>query len=91
MENNEQTKKQIFVGEVVSDRMDKTIVVKTSRTFLNSVFHKVVRRNKNYKVHDELGKAKVGDIVEFVEGRPTSKTKCMYLARVIKEANSLSK
>ena len=64
--------------------MDKTIVVKTERTYTASRFHKVMRTFKKYKVHDENEQAKVGDIVEFYEGRPVSKTKYMYLARSIK-------
>ena len=76
--------KRIFVGEVVSDKMDKTVVIKTSRTFKHPRFHKILRKSKKYKVHDEQEVAKVGDQVEFYEGRPLSKTKYMYLARVVK-------
>lgn len=87
MENrNNESKRQTFIGEVVSDKMDKTIVVKTGRTFKHPQFHKTVRIAKNYKVHDEQGIAKIGDVVEFYEGRPVSKTKYMYLVRVIKES-----
>ena len=75
-----------LVGEVVSDKMDKTIVVKTERTFKHPRLHKVMRTAKKYKVHDEHEEAKIGDIVEFYEGRPLSKTKYMYLARVVKKA-----
>ncbi len=85
MKTTEKTKKQLYIGEVVSDKMDKTIVVKTVRTFKHPQFHKILRKSKKYKVHDEQGMAKVGDIVEFYEGRPLSKTKYMYLARVIKK------
>jgi small subunit ribosomal protein S17 len=84
MKKNEQ-KKQTLVGEVVSDAMDKTVVVKTQRTFIHPQFHKTIRVAKNYKVHDEQEIAKVGDVVEFFEGRPVSKTKYMYLARVLQE------
>lgn len=85
MENRtSESKKQTFVGEVISDKMDKTVVVKTGRTFKHPQFHKTVRVEKNYKVHDEQEVAKVGDMIEFSEGRPMSKTKYMYLVRVIK-------
>jgi small subunit ribosomal protein S17 len=63
--------------------MDKTIVVKVDRTYEHPVFHKTMHKEKCYKVHDENEQAAVGDIVEFYEGRPVSKTKCMYLARVM--------
>jgi len=78
-------KKQIrtFVGEVVSDNMDKTIVVEMVRTYTHPVFHKTMHKAKKYKVHDESEQAKKGDMVEFYEGRPVSKTKYMYLARVV--------
>lgn len=79
-------KKRTFVGEVVSDSMDKTVVVKVTRTYKDSSFHKIMRSSKKYKVHDENEQAKLGDKVEFYEGRPVSKTKCMYLSRVLSNA-----
>lgn len=79
-------KKRVHIGEVISDKMDKTVVVKVERTFTHPTFHKIMRSNKKYKVHDAQEQAKVGDIVEFYEGRPVSKTKYMYLARVVKPA-----
>jgi small subunit ribosomal protein S17 len=80
---NTEKKKKVRYGRVVSDKMDKTIVVSIERTFQHPVFHKVVRKNKKYKVHDENNAAKAGDLVEVVEGRPVSKTKYMYLSRVM--------
>lgn len=77
------SQKRLYVGEVVSDKMDKTLVVKTMRTYTDDHFHKVLRSFKKYKVHDEHELAKQGDIVEFYEGRPVSKTKYMYLSRVL--------
>ena len=83
----EQTKaSQLYVGEVVSDKMDKTVVVKVTRTYTDQTFHKVMRSSKKYKVHDENEQAKIGDKVEFYEGRPVSKTKYMYLSRVVEAA-----
>lgn len=84
MELNEQKKQRIIVGRVVSDKMDKTIVVRVDRAFMHPVFHKVMRTNKKYKVHDEREEASIGDMVEFNEGKPLSKTKYMYLVRVVK-------
>lgn len=78
--------KLTLVGEVVSDKMDKTIVVKTMRTFQHERLGKVMKATKKYKVHDERQEAKLGDIVEFYEGRPVAKTKYMYLARIVKKA-----
>jgi small subunit ribosomal protein S17 len=76
--------KRVWSGVVISDKMDKTIVVGTERTFRHQLLGKTMRSTKNYKVHDESGQAKVGDLVEFYEGRPISKTKYMYLGRIIK-------
>ena len=78
------TRSQLYEGEVISDKMDKTVVVVTSRTVRHPRFQKVMRISKKYKVHDEQKVAKVGDVVEFYEGRPVSKTKYMYLSRIIK-------
>jgi len=77
-------KKQIYTGEVVSSKMDKTIVVETERVLRHPLFHKTIRKAKKYKVHDEKQEASLGDTVEFFEGRPCSKTKYMYLSRVVK-------
>lgn len=79
------TKSQLYTGKVVSDKMDKTIVVETKRMVKNPRFHKIVTRNKKYKVHDEQEVAKMGDIVEFCESRPLSKTKYMQLVRIVKQ------
>ena len=83
---NIERKKKLYQGVVVSDAMDKTVVVKTERVFTHPVFHKTLRIFKKYKVHDEQQQANVGDVVEFYEGRPASKTKYMYLSRVVKSA-----
>ncbi|KKR97293.1 MAG: 30S ribosomal protein S17 [candidate division TM6 bacterium GW2011_GWE2_41_16] len=84
IEKKEAPRRTLYVGTVISDKMDKTIVVKIERTQKHPVYGKVVRIAKKYKVHDEEGKARTGDVVEFFEGKPTSKTKYMYLARIIK-------
>lgn len=76
--------KRVYSGVVVSDKMDKTIVVEFKRDYIHGLLGKVMRATKKYKVHDEKELAKVGDIIEFCEGRPVSKTKFMYLLRVVK-------
>lgn len=75
--------KSIMTGKVVSDKMDKTIVVLVERTYKNSLLNKIMRSSKKYKVHDEAGSTAIGDIVEIYQGRPVSKTKYMYLSRVL--------
>jgi small subunit ribosomal protein S17 len=83
--------KRILTGEVVSDKMDKTVVVKVQRTYTDPLLKKVMRTAKKYKVHDDAESAKVGDIVEIYEGRPLSKTKYMYLARIVESRNTQGK
>jgi small subunit ribosomal protein S17 len=67
--------KRILQGEVVSDKNDKTIVVKVERRLLHPVFKKTVRISKKYHAHDEKNEAKVGEIVRIEETRPLSKQK----------------
>ncbi|KIX85294.1 30S ribosomal protein S17 [Vermiphilus pyriformis] len=84
MDTNRSKVQRTLMGLVVSDKMDKTVVVKMERVYRHPKFDKTIRSFKKYKVHDENEQAREGDTVEFYEGRPMSKTKYMYLARVIK-------
>lgn len=85
-----ETKKRLLSGKVVSDKMDKTIVISIIKVKKHPITHKTVRVNKKYKVHDEKGEARIGDMVEVFQGRPQSKDKFMYLHRVV-DKNQLSK
>ena len=67
--------KRILQGVVVSDKQDKTIVVKVERRFTHPLLKKTVRRTKNYHAHDEHNKAKVGDEVRIEESKPISRLK----------------
>jgi small subunit ribosomal protein S17 len=67
--------KRVLQGVVVSDKQDKTVVVKVERRFTHPVMTKTVRRTKNYHAHDENNTAKVGDTVFIEESRPISKLK----------------
>jgi small subunit ribosomal protein S17 len=75
--------KKMYVGVVVSDKMEKTVVVACQRAFKHEKFQKIVKTVKKYKVHDDKSQAKIGDKVEFYEGAPKSKTKYMYLHRIV--------
>ncbi|CDK30504.1 30S ribosomal protein S17 [Candidatus Babela massiliensis] len=86
-ENKEIKTKFVLTGEVISDKMDKTVVVRVERTFMHPRYQKIMRSFKKYKVHDENESARLGDIVEFYEGRPLSKTKYMYLSRILKSTD----
>lgn len=67
--------KRILRGTVVSDKGDKTIVVKVERQFLHPLLKKTIRRSKRYAAHDEKNEHKVGDQVRIIECPPKSKTK----------------
>ncbi len=71
--------KRILQGVVVSDKQDKTAVVKVERRFTHPLFKKTVRRTKNYHAHDENNVAKVGDTVSIEETKPISKLKTWIL------------
>lgn len=79
--------KKTYVGEVTSNAMNKTIVVKVVRLAQHRLYKKYIRRDKKLYVHDEANDAKVGDKVEVVEvTRPLSKLKRYRLVRVVERA-----
>ncbi|ACB95003.1 30S ribosomal protein S17 [Beijerinckia indica] len=67
--------KRILQGVVVSDKQEKTIVVKVERRFTHPLLKKTVRRSKNYHAHDEAGTYKIGDTVSIEETKPISRLK----------------
>ena len=67
--------KRIMQGVVVSDKMEKTIVVNVERKFPHPLYKKFIKRSKRYHVHDEDNQYKMGDIVNIQECRPLSKSK----------------
>ncbi len=67
--------RRTFTGKVVSDKMDKTIVVNVERTKIHPRYHKRYTVSKKYKVHDKKNQYKIGDKVKFIECRPLSKDK----------------
>ncbi|GGA80731.1 30S ribosomal protein S17 [Brucella endophytica] len=68
--------KRVLQGVVVSDKNDKTIVVKVERRYSHPLLQKTVRQSKKYKAHDENNQFKVGDLVSIEESKPISKDKC---------------
>jgi len=77
-------KRKTREGAVVSDRMDKTIVVSVERRFAHPLYGKQVKRNKKYYAHDEENTARVGDVVRIMETRPLSKNKRWRLIEVVR-------
>jgi small subunit ribosomal protein S17 len=67
--------KRVLSGVVVSDKMDKTVVVRVERRFMHPIYKKIIRRSKKFAAHDEANRCKVGDAVMIRECRPISKSK----------------
>ena len=74
------------VGKVVSDKMDKTIVVAIEDSYKHPVFGKIIKRTLKVHAHDENNECKIGDTVEIMETRPLSKDKRWRLVNVIEKA-----
>ena len=73
--------KRMLQGTVVSDKQDKTVIVRVERRFTHPVLKKTVRRSKKYHAHDETNEYNVGDIVWIEEHRPISRLKCWKVVR----------
>ncbi|GAF80371.1 unnamed protein product [marine sediment metagenome] len=71
--------KRVLQGVVVSDKSDKSVVVRVERRFAHPLLKKTVRRSKRYHAHDASNESKIGDRVSIEEGRPISKTKRWYV------------
>ncbi len=81
----EQARKQVKTGRVVSDKMDKTIVVTVTYLRKHPIYHKTVRRSSKFKVHDEANQAAIGDTVRIIQSRPLSKEKRWRLIEVVEK------
>ena len=81
--------KKVITGTVVSNKMDKTVVVSVERKFIHRTFKKVVKRTKKFKCHDEKNECSVGDFISMREVRPLSKTKRWNLEKVLKAAQAV--
>src|SRR3954464_8219789 len=85
-----QTKRKTKVGRVVSDKMDKTIVVSVERLARHPLYKRVIRLTSKFKAHDELNEARIGDTVMIEESRPLSATKRWRLVEVVSRADGAS-
>jgi len=74
------------VGEVVSTKMQKTIIVEVARRVPHPLYKRIMNKRKRFYAHDEEGSAKMGDVVRIIECRPLSKLKCWRLGEVIRRA-----
>ncbi|MBN1880549.1 MAG: 30S ribosomal protein S17 [Deltaproteobacteria bacterium] len=81
-----QGNKRILNGRVVSDKMDKTIVVMVERTLMHPIYKKYIKRRKKYMAHDPENQCTVGDKVMIAENRPLSKRKRWVLKEIVEKA-----
>jgi small subunit ribosomal protein S17 len=88
MTNSSQSRRQrkVRTGVVVSNKMDKTVVVEVSRKVIHPVYKKYVRRRKRFMAHDQENQCRIGDEVLIVETRPLSRHKNWRVRKVLREA-----
>ena len=82
----ERSRRKVRVGVVVSDKMDKTVLVRIDRKVRHPLYKKTVTRSNKLAAHDETNDAHVGDTVRLVETRPTSKTKRWRVVEIVERA-----
>ncbi len=80
--------RKIYTGEVVSDRMEKTVVVAVKRLTQHRVYKKTIKKVTKFKAHDEDNRCKIGDKISIVESRPLSKDKRWKVLDIIKKESS---
>ncbi len=78
--------RKVRVGKVVSNKMDKTIVVAVQQQFRHPAYGKIVKRTEKFKTHDEENQCSIGDVVEIMETRPLSKDKHWRLIKIVTKA-----
>jgi small subunit ribosomal protein S17 len=78
--------KKTLVGRVVSDKMDKTVVVRVDRLHRHRLYKKVIKATKKYKAHDEENACGMGDIVRIAESRPISREKRWVVQEILEKA-----
>lgn len=84
--SEERNLRRTIIGKVISDKMDKTIVVAVVRNVKHPLYKKIMKRTKKFKAHDENNECKIGDTVKLMETRPLSKEKCWRLVSIVEKA-----
>lgn len=78
--------RKTLVGRVISDKMDKTVVVSVTRTKRHPLYGKIIRLHTKFKAHDEQNAAALGDTVKIIESRPISKEKRWVMTEILERA-----
>ncbi|MHB8124509.1 MAG: 30S ribosomal protein S17 [Desulfitobacteriaceae bacterium] len=82
----ERSQRKLKSGKVVSNKMDKTIVVYVETTIRHPIYKRIIKQSKKFKAHDENNDAKIGDVVLIMETRPLSKDKRWRLVEITEKA-----
>ena len=82
----ERNNRKIREGIVVSDKMDKSIVIKVERKMKHPIYGKFLKRSTKFMAHDEKNECRIGDRVRIMETRPLSKNKCWRLIEIVEKA-----
>jgi len=85
-DTTQRNRRKLRVGKVVSDRMEKTIVVSIERLVKHPTYGRYVRKRTKFKVHDEKNECRIGDVVRFMETRPLSKDKRWRFVGIVERA-----
>ncbi|MBW2653949.1 MAG: 30S ribosomal protein S17 [Deltaproteobacteria bacterium] len=85
MENIQKNKREL-IGLIVSDKMNKSVVVRIERFVQHKVYKKFMKRYKKYHAHDEKNECRIGDSVKIIETRPLSKLKRFRISEIVKKA-----
>jgi small subunit ribosomal protein S17 len=87
MDEAKAKKRKEYIGQVVSDKMDKTVVLAVTRRIPHARYGKTIKRTAKFKAHDEKNECKIGDTVRFIETRPLSKDKRWKVLEIVEKAN----
>ena len=79
-------RRQVKVGRVVSNKMNKTVIVAVEKTVTHRLYHRALKKTSKFAAHDEENRCNVGDVVEIVSSRPLSKTKRWRVREVLQRA-----
>jgi small subunit ribosomal protein S17 len=81
-----QGRQQVKVGRVVSNKMDKTVIVAVEKTVTHRLYHRAMKKTSKFAAHDEENRCNIGDVVEIVSSRPLSRTKRWRVREILQRA-----
>jgi small subunit ribosomal protein S17 len=85
----ERGRRKVLTGKVVSDKMDKTVVVAVETRVRHPLYERIIRRTRKFKAHDEQNACRIGDKVKMMETRPLSKDKRWRITEILEKAEQI--